>query len=44
LTEIVNLLLRGRATETRRVDPKVSPQVHPFNEILLPRGEPGFVL
>src|SRR5271169_4548116 len=39
LTEIVNLFLRGRAAETCRVDPKVSLQVQPFNEVSLPGGD-----
>src|SRR6202167_2059223 len=38
LTEIVNLFLRCRADETRRIDSKISLQVHPFNEASLPRG------
>src|SRR5580700_3385145 len=36
LTEIVNLFLRRRADETRRIDSKVSLQDHPFDERLLP--------
>src|ERR1700693_3220242 len=40
LTEAVNLLLRRRAGETRRVDSKVSLEVHTFDEVSLPGGNP----
>ena len=38
LTEVVNFFLGCRAVETRRVDSKVSQQIHPFNEASLSRG------
>src|ERR1700683_5390663 len=37
LTDIVDLFLRRRADETRRINSKVTLQVHPFNEASLPR-------
>ena len=44
LTEIVNLFLRRRTDETRRINSKVSLQVYPFNEASLPGGKPGLAL
>src|SRR5580704_2383149 len=39
LTEIVDLFLRRRASETRSIDSKVSLQTHPFNKRSLTRGD-----